>query len=63
MPPIDPCDHSQVLIFIPGPLNNKYICQFMLGSTKKKKRSMSHTVHMQNFFLEVLQLQHFHNKS
>ena len=38
MPPIDPCDHSQVLIFIPGPLNNKYICQFMLGSTKKIKK-------------------------
>ena len=37
MPPIDPCDHSQVLIFIPGPPNNKYICQFMLGSTKKNK--------------------------
>ena len=35
MPPVDPCDHSQVLISIPGPPNNKDICQFMLDSTKK----------------------------
>ena len=44
MPPIDPCDHSQVLIFIPGPLNNKYISQFMLGSTKKKKKEACRTL-------------------
>ena len=55
MPPIDPCDHSQVLIFIPGPLNNKYICQFMLGSTKKKKKKhVAYGAYAKLFFISVI---------
>ena len=53
MPPIDPCDHSQVLIFIPGPLNNKYICQFMLGSTKKKQKQACRIAYAKLFFRSV----------